>query len=53
MDTIEIGIKEWLAPQISAHWPVNIPAWVVVTVAWFNRPGDASIFTPNLGTLQE
>ena len=46
-----IGIKLWLAPQISEHWPKNKPARWAINLTWFKRPGTASAFTPNDGTV--
>lgn len=51
--SITIGIKLWLAPQISEHCPKNNPGRLIKKLVWFNRPGDASIFTPSEGTAQE
>lgn len=48
-----IGINEWLIPQISEHCPQNNPGRLQIMLIWFNRPGQASIFNPNLGTLNE
>ena len=52
-DSMAIGINEWLAPQISEHWPKKMPGLVIVKVSWFRRPGMASAFTPRVGTAQE
>ena len=46
-------MNEWLAPQISEHWPKKIPVWFIKKLVWFNRPGVASIFTPKEGIVQE
>lgn len=48
-----IGIKLWLAPQISEHWPKNTPVRLNDSINWFNRPGRASAFTPNEGRAHE
>lgn len=47
-----IGIYAWFAPQISLHWPKNVPSLRAIKLVWFSRPGIASIFTPNDGTAQ-
>lgn len=44
-------MNEWLAPQISEHWPKKIPVLFNKKLDWFNRPGVASIFTPNDGIV--
>jgi len=49
----EIGIKEWLAPQISEHCPVYKPNRLERKKDWFKRPGFASILTPKEGKAQE
>ncbi len=51
VDSTEIGINEWLAPQISEHCPKKIPGFIITNLNWFNRPGSASTFTPNAGTV--
>ena len=48
-----IGIKLWLAPQISEHWPYANPGRYLINLVWFKRPGTASIFTPKDGTAHE
>lgn len=48
-----IGIKLWLAPQISEHWPKYTPVRDVARGIWLRRPGTASTFTPSDGTAQE
>lgn len=48
-----IGIKEWLAPQISEHWPKNTLDRLIKKFNWFKRPGVASTLTPNDGIVQE
>ena len=49
----EIGMKEWLEPQISEHCPVNNPSRFLINVVWLIRPGIASIFEPIEGTVHE
>lgn len=49
----QIGIKEWLEPQISLHWPKKIPKYVGLKKIKFSRPGQASTLTPILGSAQE
>lgn len=51
-ELMEIGIKLWFAPQISEHWPKNIPGNCEVKLIWLRRPGTASTFTPSDGTVQ-
>lgn len=51
--SITIGIKLWLAPQISEHWPKNSPGRLISNLIWFNRPGIASIFFPKDGIAHE
>jgi hypothetical protein len=51
--SITIGIKLWLAPQISEHCPKKIPGRLEKKLIWFRRPGTASALIPNLGTVQE
>jgi hypothetical protein len=46
-------MKEWLAPQISEHWPINSPGRFTFRNSWFNRPGNASILIPSDGMVQE
>lgn len=48
-----IGMKLWLDPQISEHWPKNKPGWDVINVVWFSRPGTASVLIPRAGTAHE
>lgn len=48
-----MGIKLWLAPQISEHCPKKTPGRPIMKVVWFSRPGTASTFTPKAGTVQE
>lgn len=50
---MEIGINLWLAPQISEHCPKKIPVRFKLNLIWFNRPGEASILTPEEGIVQE
>ena len=52
IDSITIGIKLWLAPQISEHWPKKIPGRWLINLTWLMRPGTASAFTPKEGTDQ-
>lgn len=53
MDSIWIGIKLWLIPQISEHWPKNIPGRFINKLIWFIRPGIASILIAKLGIVHE
>lgn len=53
MDLIRIGIKLWLDPQISEHWPVNIPGRLINIFNWFKRPGIASALIPKEGIVHE
>ena len=53
MISTAIGIFECWAPQISEHCPYSTPGIKQKKFTWFNRPGLASAFTPNLGTVQE
>lgn len=48
-----MGIKEWLTPQISEHWPKKIPPRLKLRHLTLKRPGMASILTPREGTVQE
>jgi len=48
-----MGIKLWLVPQISEHWPKNNPGRFINKRVWFSRPGIESILIPNAGTAQE
>lgn len=48
-----MGIKLWLAPQISEHWPKNTPLRLEEKQNWLIRPGTASILTPKEGIVQE
>lgn len=52
VDSITIGIKLWLMPQISEHWPKNTPGRLRYIMDWFNRPGVESILIPKDGTVQ-
>lgn len=52
VDSMTIGIKLWLIPQISEHWPKNIPGRFINIIDWFNRPGVESILIPSDGTVQ-
>lgn len=51
--SIAMGIKLWLAPQISEHWPKKTPVRDVARGIWFSRPGTASTLIPREGTAQE
>ena len=51
--SITMGMKLWLAPQISEHWPKKIPGRLIKNLVWFNRPGLASTFTLKAGIVQE
>jgi hypothetical protein len=53
LNVTEIGINEWLTPQISEHWPVMFPTRLEENVSWLIRPGRASVLTPREGTVQE
>lgn len=48
-----IGIKLWLAPQISEHWPNSKPGRRENILSWFKRPGNASTLIPIDGIVQE
>jgi len=48
-----IGMKEWLAPQISEHWPNRRPGRLMTSWDWLIRPGLASTFTPADGRAHE
>lgn len=48
-----MGIKLWLAPQISEHCPKYRPGRWLINLTWFSRPGTASALTPREGTVQE
>lgn len=48
-----IGMNEWFVPQISEHWPENIPIRFELIKIWFSRPGKASTFTPIDGIVHE
>ena len=51
--SMEIGINEWFSPQISEHWPKNIPERLILKDIWFNRPGIASNFKDKAGIVHE
>lgn len=53
MALIKMGMKEWFVPQISEHWPENIPSRLDEMKVWLRRPGRASTFTPIEGTAHE
>jgi hypothetical protein len=46
-------VDHTLAPQISEHCPYRMPGRLIEKLVWFRRPGVASVFTPNLGIVQE
>lgn len=46
-------MNEWLAPQISEHWPKKILDRLIKKFNWFKRPGVASTLIPNEGIVQE
>ena len=48
-----MGIKEWLEPQISEHWPKNKPTREGLEKSWLIRPGKASTFSPKDGKEKE
>jgi hypothetical protein len=48
-----MGIKEWLTPQISEHWPKNTPLRFKIKETWLRRPGRTSDLTPKEGIVQE
>lgn len=48
-----IGIKLWLAPQISEHCPYNKPGRRQYILNWLSRPGIASTLIPNDGIVHE
>lgn len=50
---MKIGIKEWLAPQISLHWPTIIPQRLTNDEICLIRPGVASILIPRDGIVHE
>lgn len=50
---MRIGIKLWFDPQISEHWPVNIPGRLIKIFNWFKRPGIASALIPKEGIVHE
>ena len=43
IDSITIGIKLWLAPQISEHWPKKIPGRWLINLTWFFTKKPAEI----------
>lgn len=45
-------MKLWPMPQISLHWPKNVPQRVINKPTSFKRPGQASILIPKDGTAQ-
>jgi len=47
-----IGIKEWLLPQISEHWPYIKEGSKTIKLIQLIRPGTESAFTPRLGIVQ-
>jgi hypothetical protein len=47
------GMNEWLAPQISEHWPVNMPVRFLSSDSWLIRPGEASALIPIDGIVHE
>lgn len=51
--SIKIGINLWFDPQISEHCPKYNPGRFKKNLVWFNRPGVASILTPNEGIVHE
>lgn len=51
--SIIMGINLWLAPQISEHWPKNVPGRLEIEKHWLRRPGTASILIPNDGIVHE
>lgn len=53
IDSNEIGIKLWLVPQISEHWPKNTPGELHEKLIWFKRPGTASTLIPIEGIVHE
>jgi len=53
MINVRIGMKEWLVPQISEHWPVKRPTRLENKKIWFKRPGRASTLVPIEGIVQE
>ena len=48
-----MGIKLWLAPQISEHWPKTRPGFLLIILIIFKRPGEESALTPRDGKVQE
>lgn len=53
VDSITMGIKLWLVPQISEHWPKYTPGRLINKYDWLSRPGVESILIPREGTVQE
>lgn len=53
IDSIWIGIKLWLIPQISEHWPKINPGLFVLKFWLFNWFGIVSIFKFIDGIVQE
>lgn len=50
--SIQIGINEWFAPQISEHCPKNNSGRYAKNVLWLIRPGTTSILISKLGIVQ-
>lgn len=53
MDSILIGIKLWLIPQISEHWPKINPGLLILTIWLFNWFGIVSILILIEGIVHE
>jgi hypothetical protein len=51
--SIMIGMNLRFAPQISEHCPYRRRGRLIDNLIWLSRPGVASVFTPNLGTVHE
>jgi hypothetical protein len=51
--SITIGMNLWFAPQISEHCTYRKPGRLIENLIWLRRPGVATVFTPNLGTVLE
>ena len=48
-----MGIQWWYLPQISIHWPQNIPVLQKHIIRCEQNPGIQSIFIPAEGIAQE
>jgi hypothetical protein len=43
LSSIAIGMNLWCSPQISEHCPYRMPGRLIENLAWFRRPGVASV----------